>query len=695
MIKNLLSIGSSALTASQVALDVYGNNVANASTEGYVRRSVTQQERSSITLNGTSVGTGTDVQSIVRNLSTFLQDQYYDNAAEASMWSSISGNLSFTESLFATDEDYGLSTQLSTFWNSWQDLSASPDLEGTRLTTLNSGETLAGLLNSVASDLQQQQALLNTGIKQNVTTANTIFKAVADLNTKLVANPNSLDLADQRDQLVNQLSTIMDVNVVRGDDGQITILSGGGQTLVDGGHAYELSVEGPRAVANLDPDSDFDGGVYFEGSSSDEFSIEFVTGGSASGGAGAAQFKVSLDGGETWLSDESGDPILYKAGGADDKVTVDGVSIWFGDGTDPSQPATTDISAGDGFNIVPKSGVYWHSTTGGMVNITPLEGSESSKRLSGGSLAGQLMTRDEYIGGYADDLDAFAQNLIWEVNRAHSQGAGLSPFDSVTGTYSAEHTDAPLAESGLDFADRVESGGLSLALYDADTGDSLGVTAVDFSSIVPPGTANFDPAVHSLEDVRDAVNATFPGQVSASISNGALTITAAEGVQFQFADDSTGLLAATGINTFFDGTDASSIQLNATTAADPDRVCAGHVNGEGEYNAGDNTTAAALSALSDKTIDLKTLTGDDSTSLQEFLDSIVVGVGADASQANTNALYATALTAEVSTRQESLSGVNLDEELTKIMQQQNAYQAAAKLIQVAGDMFDTILSLPQ
>lgn len=83
-----------------------------------------------------------------------------------------------------------------------------------------------------------------------------------------------------------------------------------GYTMVDGTETHSLVYGDPNATASLIRDSDYDGTIEFSGSSSEELLLEFVS----TGPDGTAEFKVSTDGGNTWLEDENGDTMLYTAG---------------------------------------------------------------------------------------------------------------------------------------------------------------------------------------------------------------------------------------------------------------------------------------------------------------------------------------------------------------------------------------------
>ena len=689
MLNNLLSIGKTALSNFQVALSVTGGNVTNASTTGYSRRTV-DFATDGVSVNG--VGCGSTIQAIIRQFDAFLERRCLEQSSTSSCQSVISSNLAQVEELFNSTDSSGVSSTLDSFLTSLESLSSTASNASVRTEVIESATSLAEMLNSLQDSLDSEITSVNSFISSQVDTVNGLLKQLAAFNKVASSTTSTSGLLDQRDELVRELATYIDIDVITEDDGQLKILTGEGQTLVDGDSAYSFKVEGPKCTAALSGDSGFDGKLYFSGGSSNELLVKFTSGGDCSGGASAATYQVSLDGGETWVTDEDGKTKVFKAGDSSNKETVDGVSIWFGTAEDEDATPATAISAGDKFDVMPKSGIYWITATGGKVNVTPLTGSDSCNRLSGGTLAGLFAVRDEYVGEYQDKLDALAESLIWNMNRTHSQGAGLTNMSQATGEYAVEDSSAALSNSGLHWADKLQAGNISIALYDEATGKNLSVTALNFSSITP-GTSSFDPSVHSLEDVRDAINATYPGQLTAAIQDGKLSISAADGVEFQFAEDTSGLLAGLGINTLFSGTDASSIAVSAVVANDSSRLCAGHVNGAGEVNAGDNETALALAALAGASVTFGAAGGTANNTFAGYLSSLSAQVGADASAASSSYTYASTLSEDLETQRESISGVNLDEELTRLMQYQQNYQAAAKLIQTSSDMFDTILGL--
>jgi flagellar hook-associated protein 1 FlgK len=203
--------------------------------------------------------------------------------------------------------------------------------------------------------------------------------------------------------------------------------------------------------------------------------------------------------------------------------------------------------------------------------------------------------------------------------------------------------------------------------------DPLGNTVVDSSTGLPltPFTASI-----------------VSGKLQIAINDPAYT--------FSTGSDSTGLLAALGLNAFFTGSQAGDIAVSADLRNDPKRVAAGKVDGAWEANVGDNDTAKAIADLLTKKVYISTMWQKTTNqSLNEYYNSLVAKVGADTLASKSNADYSKALNDDLEMRQSAVAGVNLDEEMTNLIKFQHSYTAAAKLITTADQMMQTILGLKQ
>jgi flagellar hook-associated protein 1 FlgK len=190
---------------------------------------------------------------------------------------------------------------------------------------------------------------------------------------------------------------------------------------------------------------------------------------------------------------------------------------------------------------------------------------------------------------------------------------------------------------------------------------------------------NDDTTLTSLATDLDGI-----ANVNASVNGGKIKIaTDSNDTEISFSQDSSGVLAALGVNNFYQGTKASDIAVNATLAANPALLAAAK-NGE----PADNQTARVIADL-----ETASLTGLSGSTLKDTYQTMVNGIATSASGAKTNAQATQVVKDTLEAQRESLSGVSLDEEAVNLMKQQRAFQGAARLITVVNEMMDTVLGL--
>lgn len=704
---SILDMGRWALFASQTQLQVTGENIANVNTEGYSRRSVVLQEGAYVDYQPGQLGTGVRAKEVVRHFDTMVEAMYLGQSAMSDKWGALWEQLKSVESLLNESSGSGISNALSKYFNSWNEVSQRPNDYGSRQTVLDDTASLISVLKQVDAELSTMQQRINNMISGQVADANNLMKEIAFLNNEIQIHHidgenNANALFDERARKVRALSELMDITTIDNGGGSFTVLTKAGQTLVDGDTHFSLKLDQSISYEDTRDNSTFDGKIYFDGQDDFEYTIEFLASSAGSSMSGqvtdddnAAQFRVSLDGGVTWMTDHEGNEKHFSARDYDSRVNVEGLQIWFGSNAGPQGSASGDFAAGDKFVISPYQGLYWVQNTSHAEEITPQEhfnGDSNSRRLTGGSLAALMTFRDSYVGKYRSKLEELSQTLIWETNRRHSQGAGLQAYSTVSGTYQVDYIDKALASdsTGLVFGDRLQSGSSYMYIYNESTGLVTSSAALDFDG----NGMTFNPDIHTLEDVEAAIERTFAGALDASIVNNQLHINAEPGYEFAFGTDTAGLYAALGINTLLKGEGPSTMHINEKISGDVDYLATGHVNGAGEMNSGDNTTA--LSMYDMRNADVTTHTAVEGATTQSILDyynSIVGNVGTDTNRAEFNHNYYKTLATDLNEQQQQISGVNLDEEMSDLIKYQASYTAAAKLITTADQMLQTVLSL--
>ncbi len=698
-VNSLLNIGGSALIANQTALHVTGNNVANVNTEGYSRQTVEFNEMPGVNSIYGRLGNGVQVTDIIRSFDRFVEDAFLDQSTLSSRWDTQSTVMQTVQSIFNESNTIGINDAMSEFFNSWQDLSLWPDDMATREELISNSSMMLEMIQSARESLDEIQYEMDRYIQQDVDKANEIVEEIQALNEQITRESvvhNANDLLDKRDQLVRDLAEIIDIRVDDKGSNNFSIYTTSGLPLLDINNIHKLELHTGRVENNLVEGSTYDGTLLYSGEDTHEYLFEVVTPPEA-GTEGT--MRVSLDGGKTWMRNEDGSEYLVSIPDAvGQTVQVKDLEISFN--ADP-----TTLTAGDQFEVLPFTGLYWNEPTRPPLNITPqvlLNGSENGERVTGGTLAAYFSVRDHHIGRYEDKLDAMANSLIWEVNRIHSQGAPAGGLTHVLGTYQVDEPGLALgvSGSGLDYSSRLTTGNVSFQIYD-DTGEPIQPLpeGLDFD-LATDGVQMFDPQKHSINDVANAINGTYGAYMQADVLDGRLQLTALNNpthgsTAFAINTDSTGLMAALGINTFFTGTDALTLELNSAVVNDPMGINSGKVNNNGDIDPGDNSIALSMADLATKTISFNTGWENTSMTLGEYYNTTVSVIGAETRTSISNADYIGTLADDLEAKSSAVSGVNLDEEMTSLIKFQHSYTAAAKLITTADEMLQTILSMKQ
>ena len=711
----VLSMGKGALFASQASIQTTGNNISNVNTPGYSRQAVMLQENYAINYNPGQVGQGVKATEIYRYFDRFVENAYLKQESSAAHSRTLYNQMRYVENLFNEANTDGIGTALTAMFDSWNKLAQSSSSQAPREDLLATANTLTDLLRSTDNSLRNIEDQMTKLIKEDVDTANRLIREIASLNKEIRANylegrNNPNQLMDERDMRVRDLAAIIDIDVDdRGPGADYMLSMKNGYTLVQRDIPFSLEVRGPSVDLNLttgstywgnDPGTGAQRQAHFSGVDSHEYTVETVTAGVVGGGA---QFRVSVDGGKTWLTDANGNERLFNANQDTGSVHVGDLDIWFDPGT---------LAAGDKFVLSPKTDVYWIEPTVGPLNISTQvypNGAMNDLRITGGSLGGYLDFRDARVGEYRDRLQAFADSVAWEVNRIHSQGAGLTPLNNVLSTYKVGRDNVALGtpESLFKWSEKLQAGNITFAVYGAD-----GKPVIPYPGSAALSSINFDPATDSLQDVAAAINAVSFADNSgnahtpftATVYDGKLQIstnvnphsTPPTNYTFAITADTTGLAAGLGINTFFAGETTGAFTVRNDLFTDVNHVNSGRLNGAGEINIGDNSTAREIGGLASKGVAIGTTwSASTQQSIPNYYSNLVARIGADTANAKYTAASETAIAQDLYDRQEEISGVNLDEEMTNLIKFQASYKAAAKLITTADEMLQTLLGMKQ
>ena len=239
-----LSIAVQSMLTDQSALAVSSNNIANMNTPGYTREVANLEEAPPVQFGNLSYGGGVELSSIQSIRDNILQLRLNQETQAQGKLNTFTNGMNQIQTLVNEDAGTGLQSLLSNFFNSFQTLASDPTNSGDRQAIIGAAQSSAAGFNQTASSLVEQQQNADQGVAQTVQQINQITSQIATLNNEIAttagAGLNTNSFEDQRDQLINQLSGLIDVQTVQANGNSITLTTNGGTELVVGNQSFNL-----------------------------------------------------------------------------------------------------------------------------------------------------------------------------------------------------------------------------------------------------------------------------------------------------------------------------------------------------------------------------------------------------------------------------------------------------------------------
>lgn len=242
-----IAIGITGIRAAQLGLLATEHNIVNASTPGYSRQSTVQATNGAITTGSGSIGQGVKVVTIKRQYDAYLNNQVNTAQAQVSNLTTMYSQLSQIDLMLA-DPDAGMSPALQEFFAGVQMVSSNPSSLPARQSMLTSAQTMINRFNNLDARLSEISTQVNGRIVSAVADINSYAAEIADLNQRIVLSQSGYsqapnDLLDQREYLVNELNKLIKVNTSTNSDGSFNVFIGTGQQLVIGGKTVQMTAE--------------------------------------------------------------------------------------------------------------------------------------------------------------------------------------------------------------------------------------------------------------------------------------------------------------------------------------------------------------------------------------------------------------------------------------------------------------------
>ncbi|MFZ6748377.1 flagellar hook-associated protein FlgK [Undibacterium sp. Ren11W] len=647
---NVLGIGQSALLAAQVGIATTGHNIANAATPGYNRQVIVQSAAEPQGNGGSFLGQGVKVDQIRRVYNAFIGQQVNSTQSSQNYADAYFSQIKQINNLVA-DPQAGASPAIQEFFNSVQNLATTPN--GTagaaaRQSVLSSGSALTARLQSLQNRIDQLRDGVNGQIQDSVGTINSYTGQLAELNetierTQSVGGaPN--DLLDHRDNIITELSKLVNVSVVP-QGGKVNIFMGTGQPLVLGSKASSLQV-----TSSLTDPSRLEV-AYETNGTLVQISENSLTGGRL---GGLFSFRAnSLDVSENSLG----------------RVAI-GLATTFNDQHKLGQDLNGALG-GDFFKVgvpISQPSATNNGATGNMsANIVDV---------------GALTTSDYRVQYLAGNYQ------ITRLSDGASTTPPLSPTLPVIFDGVSFNAPAVAPTNGDEFLIRPTAAGVrsfGVAINDTSKLAAAAPIATNFPS-TNTGTGKISPGVidstFSAGSFVPPVSLTFSANAFTGFPVGSSVSVTVNGATTQYGP----YVAGTPVPYTSGATvNVSGASFNVTGAPATGDVFTISPNSNGS---GDNRNALLLGKLQTQ----NTLVGK-TTSFQGAYAQFVSFVGNKTHELEVTNLSETKLLEQAVQAQQADSGVNLDEEAANLLRYQQAYQAAGKLMQIASQLFDALLAL--
>ena len=657
---SLLAIGKTGLFAAQAALSTTGHNITNANVAGFSRQGVVQATSVALDTGVGFLGTGTQIAQIKRYSDDFLNNQVRTAQASTSGLESYYSQIKQIDNLLA-DTTSGLSPAMQDFFSGVQDMAANGASVPSRQAMLSSSETLATRFQALDARLGEIRSGVNAQIETSVTAINTYATQIAKLNEQIgnfatTAQRAPNDLLDQRDQLVLELNKYVKATVRPGDNNSLTVSIGSGQPLVVGQDAFQLAaVPSPTDLSRVEVG-------YQTGNK-----VTILPDGALTGGelGGVLEFRTGT---------------LDTAQSALGKVAI-GLAFEFNRqhelGVDQNgQPGKKFFEEAQAFvgKSINSSPLSESSLKAKVVDPSKLTDNDFEVRYKEGTYSVMRLSDGKEMASVKPDADGVASvtygGVEFNFKGAPRDGDNFVVRPTLNGAadFKVLANDVSQIAAGAPIA-------TSVNLKNTGTGKiSEGVVDKNFLG----AGATTLPVTLSYKKENEKDNALITGFPDGAIVTGV---------------DSTGKPLNEGDPIpldqvkFVDGATYSFGGVSVTLTGAPNNGDEFTIaNNKGGI--GDTRNIAALGQLQTKNI-----FNNGTATLQSSYAQMVSTVGNKTREVQVNAAAGNALLQQSQNAALDVSGVNLDEEATNLIKYQQAYQAASKVMQIAGTIFDSLLSI--
>ena len=655
MSSNLFSIGLSGLNAAQWGLTTTGQNISNQATPGYsVERPVYSESSGQYTGSG-YLGSGVSTTTIQRQYSQYLTTELNNAQSQSGSLNTYYNLISQLNNMVGNPTS-GISSAITAYFTGMQNVANDASNPAMRQSAISNAQSLADQINAAGDQYDQLRTSVNTQIGDTVKQINTYSAQIAQLNSQIQSlsaqgqPPNQL--LDQRDLAVSNLSQLVGVQVVQGDSGY-SVFMGNGQPLVVADKSFNLTTV-------TSPSDPTETAVAYAGLASQ---------------AGTTTPQILPDSAQ--LGGQIGGLMTFRSQTLDPaEAQLGAIATSFAAQVNAQNSLGIDLNGNKGGALF---------TVGNPTIFANL------KNTGGATLGASLSNPSQPVSGdYTLSYDGANYTLTnRDTGQVVGQAANLTnPIGgmqfSLTGTMNAgdsftvEPTRGALNDFGLTTSDGAAIAASSPVLVSkgtSNTGTSSvtqGTVSAGYTLPSTTTTLTYDSTTGSISGFPVGSTVTIDGTPPTSYN-----ITAATpNVPYNPAMGASMTITGSTINNV-------SLQITGTPAnGDTFTIAPNPAGGK------DGRNAQAISNL----VTTKSM-GNGTLTLTDSYANYVNDIGNQTNQIQASNKSQTALVTQITTAQQAISGVNINEEAANLLQYQQLYQANSKVIQTAQTLFQTILGI--
>ncbi|MBU6459494.1 MAG: flagellar hook-associated protein FlgK [Proteobacteria bacterium] len=630
---DIFNIGLGALNAAEVGITTTGQNIANASTPGYSRQEVLQSAAQPQTASYGFLGSGVQIDSIQRVYSQFLVDQSMSAQAQSASYNTYYAQAQPVDQMLS-DQTSGLQPAIQGFFSSLQSVANNPQSVPSRQAFLSSAQSLVTQINGTASTLSSIRNGINSSITSTVQTINSLASQVASLNQQILQLQSAANNNPPNDLLDQRQQLINQINQQIGVK-TVTESNGNVDLYVGSGQSLVIGNQAMTLSASPDPENPSNTDIaYVLKGTSGILPSSTLTGGNL---GGMLQFRnQTLDAAQNGIGQLA--VVLSQTMNQQNQLGMDLNGSLGGNLFTP--PASPQVLA-NASNTTPASAL-----TVSISNASKLQASDYRLAYDGTNytitrLSDNVSTTYPNTTTFPISLDGMSIT----VNTAPNPGESflIRPVANGASNMSLAITDPARVAAANPVASSAGNSNIGNATISPVSISSQAA----LSEVSPPVVFTYDATTNSLVD-NQTPSTSIPyvsGQPITYKGNMTFTVTG----QPQNGDTFT-------------------LQSNAGAT-------------------GDNTNALVMAGMETQNLVQGT------TTFEGSFGQLVSKVGTNTSSANVNGQAQKALYQQIQNSQQSVSGVNLDEEAANLLKYQQNYQAAGKLLSISSQLFQSLLQI--